>query len=44
MNFDIEISRADQTWGNRILYSYSNTIRIHFLSNREVFYIREFLE
>ena len=33
---------ACQTWGNRILYSYLNTIRIHFLSNREVFCIRGF--
>ena len=29
-------------WSNRILYAYLNTIRIHFLSNREVFCIRGF--
>ena len=33
---------SHQTWGNRILYSYLNTIRIHFLSNREVFCIHGF--
>ena len=29
-----------QTWGNSILYSFSNSIQIYFLSIREVFCIR----